>query len=233
MATLSTVYATDEDVAVRATGDYMVVCPEDQKVASGTDGVIDPAGPWQFTSATGNFTTRGLAPGHVIRLGGGMADAKPVREVFGATGDLFIVDTVDTDTQLTLRRIRQPSGLGMPPGVAVLSGIPFKVLTFAPQIEENSYDINKRFQVDPTLPFRSADSLFDIRELRQLAVLGTLKWAYFNAWRNSQQDAYLAKGKVARDDYCELRDRLVLHWTASSGSGQQSPTTPFSTRLSR
>jgi hypothetical protein len=232
MATLATVYATDEDVAVRAAGDFMVVCPEDQKITAGSDGVTDSANPWQFTSATGNFVVRGVVSGHIIRLGGGVADAATIRSAYGPSGDLFVVDTVDSATQLTLRRLRQLSGVGMPPGATTITAIPFKMLTFAPQIEENSYSINKRFEIDSTLPFRTVGRLFDIRELQQLTVLGTLKWAYFNAWRNSQQDAYLDKAKMVRSDYTDLLDRLVVHWM-NTNTGTQSPTTHFSTRLSR
>ena len=55
IATVPTVFATDEDIAVRAGDDYAALCPSSNKLAEGTDGVMDPGTPWDLSSASVDF----------------------------------------------------------------------------------------------------------------------------------------------------------------------------------
>ncbi len=50
-----TPYATDEDVALRASSDFLLLCPRDQKVACGSDGLLAPASPWSLFSPSIDF----------------------------------------------------------------------------------------------------------------------------------------------------------------------------------
>src|SRR3954467_9712135 len=42
MISFYTAYATDEDIALRASADYSILCPRDQKLGWGNDGVFYP-----------------------------------------------------------------------------------------------------------------------------------------------------------------------------------------------
>ncbi|MGZ6045669.1 MAG: hypothetical protein ACXWNW_14165, partial [Isosphaeraceae bacterium] len=64
----SVLYATDEAIKVRCSGDYDMLVPGDQVIASGSDGAILAASPWVLTSASVNFATAGLVAGNVIGI---------------------------------------------------------------------------------------------------------------------------------------------------------------------
>ena len=82
---LATVYATDEHIAVRATGDFTVLCPDWQRVAAGVDGVFAADAPWTLTSASVDFEAAGVASGHVISL-------TAPKATFKGSGELLAVD---------------------------------------------------------------------------------------------------------------------------------------------
>ena len=63
-------YCSDEDVACRCPGDFMILCPEWQTVAAGADGVFAANDPWVLQSASVDFLGVGLASGHVVALTG-------------------------------------------------------------------------------------------------------------------------------------------------------------------
>ena len=77
----SPVYATDEDIAVRAGGDFITLCPNWQQMAYGTDGLFAPGSPWVLNSTATNFAANNVAPNQVVWLsqpktqypGGGVA----------------------------------------------------------------------------------------------------------------------------------------------------------------
>ena len=62
------VYATDEDIAVRAGGDFVMLCPPWQQMASGVDGVFGADAPWVLDSASVNFQSNGVTPNQVVQL---------------------------------------------------------------------------------------------------------------------------------------------------------------------
>ena len=88
-------YATDEDVAVRAPGDYSVLCPAWQTLSAGGDGVFAGGSPWVLSSASAGFSGQGAAAGHVVLLSG----PKPQ---FKGTGLLFAVDSAAAGTLFAL-----------------------------------------------------------------------------------------------------------------------------------
>src|SRR5437762_9727881 len=127
MSMLTTIYATDEDIAIRASSDFLLLCPRDQKLASGTDGMFASSGRWTLTSPTVDLASCGIAAGNVVQLLGPSA-------YFKVPGETLVVATVATGA-LGLRRKGEAAGIGQPPGPPTgLSGVEFIVATLAPQI---------------------------------------------------------------------------------------------------
>src|SRR4051794_19838920 len=121
MTALSTPYATDEDVALRASADFAILCPKDQCLASGRDGGFT-GDRWTLSSPTVDFLANGLTPGHVVRL------TQPVN-LFKPPGEAFVVVSVAPNA-VTLRRKGQPAGVGQPAApVEGASNVEFAVTT--------------------------------------------------------------------------------------------------------
>ncbi len=229
-ATIPTPYATDEDVALRASADFPLLCPRDQKLASGSDGVFLASDPWTLTSASVDFHAQGLAPGQVVQLetpgAGPMAGAECLVVLGTAPGSVI------------LRRKGQPGGVGMPPGGADgLGGVRFKVATLGPQIALTSIDIDRRFGIANGLyPGRVASELADPTEIRDAVVLTVLYRQYLDASREvaGPADTFAAKAQAVKAELDDLLARLAIHWNRSCGDDDLGPpTTRFSTRMSR
>jgi hypothetical protein len=223
MPPLTTVYATDEDVCVRATGDFVVLCPDWQKQAYGKDGVFASGDPWTLTSATVDFGAAGVAAGMVVSL------TQP-KTTFKGSGDLLAVDAV-AGSSVTLRRIGAASGLGSPPGPAAgVTGVEFTVPTMAPQIEEASYSLNRQWNIDANLPGRSPTDMYELRDLREATVLTVLLRRYTAENRADQGDFRLKIDQTSQALNL-LVDRLSIRW---GPTGTDPPeTTIFSARLVR
>jgi hypothetical protein len=220
---LSTVYASDENVAVRCSGDFPILAPDWQKVAYGADGAFAPGSPWTLTSATVDFGAAGAAFGHVVAL------RKPA-SAFKGSGELLAVETA-SGAALSLRRIGAKAGAGAPPApVSGLVGVEFVVATLAPQIEEASFDLNRRFNIDPSVPGRTPADLHDLRELRQACVLTVLARRYAAETRGDRGD-FALKLQQARDELSEVLARLEVRWGAGGSDGRS--TSLFSTRIVR
>ncbi len=219
---LSIVYASDEDVAVRATGDFAVLAPDWQKAAFGIDGSFAAGDPWTLASATVDFEAAGVRPGHVVSL------RKP-NTIFKGAGELLAVASA-AGKALTLRRIGARVGEGSPPApLAGVSGVEFHITTLAPQIEEASFELNRRFGIDPRVPGRSPDSLLDRRELRAACVLTVLAQRYSAETRGGEGDFPLKITRV-HQELSESLARLEVRWKSAMGSGSSSM---FSTRIER
>lgn len=221
-APLTIVYATDENLAVRATGDFAVLCPDWQKQAYGADGVFSSGIPWVLTSATVDFQASGVAPGMIARLTG-------PRTSFPGSGDMLAVDSV-AGSNLTLRRIGQAPGVGAAPGAAGVTGVTFAVLTMGPQIEEASYSLNRQWNIDAGLPGRTPSDLYDLRDLRQATVLTVLLRRYVAETRSKDGDFSLKIGAI-KEALDEAQGRLSIRWGTSGVDPP--PSTMFSTRLVR
>lgn len=215
----SVLYATDENIAVRASGDFLDLVPEWQVLAAGSDGVISSGSPWVLSSASGSFVLAGVMPGHIMTLDG---------PAFGPDGLLAAVDSC-TATTITLRRAgAKASGLGQPPGIA--TGIVYSIPTLGPQIEDATYDINHRFGIDDLIVLRSATQLYDLRELRQATVLTVLYRQYTTMSRTKEGD-WAAKRDLAKQELDDLLDRVSLRWKQNPVDPPD--TTKFSTRIGR
>ena len=227
-------FATDEDIAVRASGDFEALCPRDQVVAAGNDGAFNPGSPWTLVSASVDFLGQGLRAGQVARLG------RPASS-FGANGELFAIESVATGA-ITLRRKGQPCGVGQPPAPAAgLTGVEFSVRTLGPQIGRASYDLDARFGIDDRVAGRRSVDLGDPFQLREAAVLTVLYRQYQDQSRAGSRnpetgvpdDPFALKARIIKEELDEVLDRLALRWGVDEVERRDASTTRFSTRLSR
>ena len=223
-------YATDEDVAIRAPADFLALCPRDQTVAAGRDGVFLPDEPWTLRSPSTDFAAAGIEPGQVVRLAGG---------AFGPQGECFAVDRVGPGG-MTVRRKGQGPGLGLPPGAgSVASGVEFAVRTLAPQVDRACLDLNHRLGIDEAVPGRRPCDLRDPLSLAEAAVLLVLSRQYLDLARrfggnaDEPEDWYGAKARATRAELDALLDRLVLRWNTPAGPDPVAPIARFGVRLSR
>ena len=175
-----TPYCTDEDVAVRARGDYLTLCPPDSILAQGVDGSIT-GGAWVLTSATVNFATQGVAKGNVLALSG-------PQPAFTKSGQLFAVDSV-SGMSVTLRRYGMDPGVGAPPSSGSVSGVVFSVPTFGPAIASACLDANQMFGLDPNVALRAPGLVYDpANMLGQYCVLVLLHRRYTDETRADRGD---------------------------------------------
>lgn len=218
-----TPYCTDEDVAVRACGDFGILCPKFQLLASGTDGVFTAGSPWSITSASNTFAN--VAAGNVVILEG-------PRPNFTGDGEIFGVASVAAGV-LTLKRIGLDPGVGTPPGPTSggLTAVVFKVRTLQPQINSACLDLNMTFGIDPNIANKSPGLIYDPNlELNQAAVLTVLQRQYAMEVRSERGD-FALKLRQIETDLAALKGRMTVKWGAL-GEGDM-PKTFFGMRIRR
>ena len=231
-----TVYATDEDIALRASTDFSSLCPRDQVLAIGSDGVFSGSDPWTLISATVDFAAYGLTPGLLARL------SKPTT-AFGPNGKLFAIQGVGSGS-ITLRRKGQAPGVGQPPAPpGGLNGVEFAVRSLGPQLVLASYDMERRFGIDDCIAGRRSVDLHDYHQLREAVVLTVLSKQYLDQSRqfsggiadssDRPGDVYAAKARIAKAELDEVLDRLALRWNEADVATRAIATTRFSMRISR
>jgi hypothetical protein len=229
MNTLRTIYATDEDIALRAAADFTILCPKDQKLAAGSDGSFSATNPWTMTSSTVDFSAYGLTPGQLIQL------VKPVM-AYKPPGEAFVIVSFAPGA-VTLRRKGQLSSVGQPPGPqAGLASIEFLITTLGPQIEAASYDLNRRYGIDDLVVGRQSSELYDPREVKDATVLTVLYRQYQSMSREAgeHRDNFAAKAQAFKDELDDVLARVVVHWLpVNLGGTKQSDTLRFSTRVAR
>ncbi len=230
------VYATDEDIALRASTDFSALCPRDQMLAVGADGVFATSDLWTLTSVSVDFAAFGLTPGLLARL------TKPTT-AFGPNGELFAIQRVATGA-ITLRRKGQAAGVGQPPSPqGGLASVEFAVRSLGPQLALASYDIDRRFGIDDCVAGRRSVDLYDPQQLREAVVLTVLYKQYLDQSRQftsrvadqseTPGDVYAAKARIAKAELDEVLDRLALKWNEADVASRAIATTRFSTRISR
>jgi hypothetical protein len=217
------VYATDEDILVRAGGDFVTLAPKWQAQAIGVDGVFASGIPWVLSSASVNFATNQVQPNMVVALTAPKAN-------YPGGGDLLAIDSVASNA-ITLRRPHQDLNVGSPPGPAAgLTGVAFAIVTFFPQIEEASFDIKRRFGIDENISFRTSSWIYDQRDLRMLTVLTVLYDRYTAELRSDRGDWVRKMGHI-RNLRDEVLERVTIRW-GPLGNSQES-TGVFSQRYCR
>lgn len=217
------VYATDEDIAVRAAGDFLTLCPSWQVMATGTDGVFANGVPWQLTSATVNFESNGVAANQVVWLSG-------PKSTFPGGGQLLAIDTV-VGNAINLRRLHKDLNVGQPPGPAAgLTGVTFTINTLDPQTEEASFDIKRRFGIDENITFRYSSWIYDLRDLRMATVLTVLKDRYRAETRTDRGDFAIKANSISRA-LDEILDRVQVRWGPYGNSSE--PSSIFGCKVTR
>jgi hypothetical protein len=219
----SPVYCTDEDIAVRAGGDYFLLAPAWQQMAAGTDGVITGGSPWVLTSAAQvNFATNNVSPNQVVQLSAPKTN-------FPGSGQFLAVDSV-SGASITLRRLHQDLNVGQPPALAGVTGVTFTINTLGPQIEEASWDIKQRFGIDENVFYRSSSYIYVLRELRIATVLNVLKQRYAAEVRVERGD-WSYKFNLIRSELDQTLDRIRVLWGQFGNSAE--PSTVFNTKICR
>lgn len=222
-------YATDEDLALRASSDFSILCPRDQKVAVGEDGFFSVGDRWTLSSASVDFLAQGASAGQVVLL------TKP-STVFRSPGEIFAIQAVQTGAVL-LRRKGQPSGVGQPPSPTEgLQGVEFSIATLAPQIASATLDVNRRFGIDSNpLIGRPNTQLVDPGELRDSVVLTVLHRLYLDLSRETgaNRDTFASKAFAIRAELDEVLARLAIHFLSTNSTTGVDLVTRFQTRISR
>jgi len=219
----SPVFCSDEDIAVRAGGDFVTLCPQWQQMAAGTDGVFTAGSPWVLSSATVSFAANGVAPNQVVQL------TAPKSQYPGG-GSLLAVDSVSGST-VTLRRLHKDLNVGQPPAPAAgLTGVTFTINTLDPQTEEASFDIKRRFGIDEKIIYRSSTWVYDERDLRLATVL-TVLYDRYTAEARTERGDFPGKIKMIRSQLDQVLDRVQVRWGPYGNSSE--PSTIFNCKISR
>jgi hypothetical protein len=219
----SPVYCSDEDIAVRASGDFITLCPSWQQMAYGADGAFAPSAPWVLTSSSVNFGTNGVAPNQVVWL------SAPKTQYPGG-GQLLAIDSV-SGSSITLRRLHKDLNVGQPPAPAAgLTSVTFTINTLDPQTEEASFDLKRRFGIDENITFRYSSWIYDLRDLRMATVLQVLKDRYRSETRVERGDFALKANSISRA-LDEVLDRVQVRWGPYGNSAE--PSTVFGCKITR
>jgi hypothetical protein len=221
--------ATDEDIALRASADFALLCPRDQKLAAGTDGFFAPNDRWTLRSPSVDFSAQGVYAGQVVQL---LGPASIIR----SPGESLIVESA-SGSAVTLRRKGQLFGEGQPPAPAAGSvGIEFLVATLKPQILGAGRDVQGRLGLGDA---ELVSTLFDqatATALRDAVVLSTLYRQYRDMCREAagpSSDLLASKAIVVKQEFEERVERLILRLGLNLGIGSEKPLGRLSARLSR
>lgn len=222
-SSLTTIYATDEDVVALAGADFQVLASRWHAFARGADGVFAAGDPWTLTSGSNDFAAQGLLPNMVVQL------LKPAAN-FPGSGDLLAVETVAAHA-LGLRRVGEAVGVGQPPAPAAgLAQVQFLVTSLRRQLEDTSYLLNEQFSIDPALALRTPGDVYDLRVMRRLTVYQTVLRLYANQNRTSKGD-FADKVDYYSEAYEAELAGANLRW--GTRGDQQPATSRFSTRVTR
>ena len=217
------VYCTDEDILVRAGGDFAILCPPWQQMASGSDGAFEPGCPWILTSASVNFGANGVSSNQVIWL------TSPKSQYPGG-GQLLAIDG-SSGNSITLRRPHKDLYVGQPPAPSTgLNGVSFTINTLDPQSEQASFDIKRRFGIDENITYRNSSWIYDLRDLRMATVLSVLYDRYIQENRSERGD-FQTKIVRIRQQLDDVLARVQVRWGPFGNSSE--PSTLFGCKLSR
>lgn len=222
---LATVYCTDEAIAIRCNSDHQVLTPDANLIAEGSDGSFVSPDRWTLRSATVDFEAQGVKPGSLVAI----RDDGRDRRIKGS-GELLVADAVAGGT-VTLRRIGMAGGKGQAPAPADgLTDVKFSVSTLAPQIEQASDELNRRFGIDPAKASRDPSWIYDRRELEEATMLTVLLRQYTVDARTSTGDFPL-KIKEIKQALDGALSRLQVKWGPRGDAAP--PTSVFGMRVIR
>lgn len=216
-------FCSDENIAVRAGGDILSLTPPWQVGSAGTDGAFAAGFPWVLTSATVDFAANGIQPNQIVHL------TRPPSQYPGG-GHILAIDAVSAGS-LTLRRLHSDLNVGQPPAPAAgLTGVTFSIPTLLPQIEEASFAIKQKYNIDETIFVRSSTYMHDRRDLRMAVVLAVLLARYTQECRTDRGD-FPRKIELIRQELGEVMGRVQVRWGTSGEVGN--PASLFGAKVSR
>lgn len=204
--TLETIYCDDEDIAIKAGGDFMLLAPRWQRLAYGIDGAF-AAQSFAMTSQTATFTDD-VADGNVIWL------TKPADYYRG--GEIFAISSVDDDNTITLRRLGTPDGVGLPPGgLAARAGVEFSVPTMMPQIIEATLELSRRLGIDANTIGRTPQDVRDLHDLQLATVLMVLVAQTAVMFQSDSKGGWSLKNQNHSAELESVLSRLRVRWGPS------------------
>lgn len=214
-------YATDEDIAALADGDFATVAPRDVAAAYGTDGVI-VAGSWVLSSAAVDFEAQGLKSNMIIQLLDASAGLK-------GSGILMAVESV-SGHECTMRRIGQAVGWGQPPIAVGATAIEFIVATLGNIMESVAYGLHQRYAMDDKFMTRAPSNVYDLRVFRNVTVYETLRRRYVSLNRTKAGD-FTEKIKHYADEVETELNTITVRWGPDGMS--QTPSSGGQARIAR
>jgi hypothetical protein len=197
--TFATLYATAEDLIIKAPADVPDLYPRDQVWAKGSDGQLD-ATARVFLSASCPFHMFGVPAGSLIILS---RERSPVGDRAGER-EVLVVDAVSpSDGSAVLRRRGRLAGEGMPSAMGpAASGLGFVVPDLDPQLRSAADRLRRRFGlVDDRW-------LKDPGDFRLAVTLLTLYDLYAGQTKQSQGVASVT-GQVVKKDLYQARSEVV------------------------
>jgi hypothetical protein len=190
---LSTFDLTDEDLADRVSPEFLLLAPDSECLASGTDGVFDDSDRWTLTSASNDFESQGVSAGNLCKVELVVAPVAPRTSPTTRQIGLFAVASAD-GTSLTLRRLRKPAETGLPPGpVAGGSGYTFKVESLLPQLIDGADFVASRYSITDVSQIKAGTEGLCRRAAKLKAII--------NAYAAQSRNA----GDEAKDDFTAQR----------------------------
>jgi hypothetical protein len=138
MSDFAAYYCSDEDIAIKALGDYATLMSRAMRLAYGADGVFVSGNRWLLKSASNDFAAQGVPEGAVCTIS---INGKRENEVIYAAASA-------SAEGLTLRHLGLPAGVGLPPApIAGATNVAFDVKTCLPSIAEQTRILNQLYRV--------------------------------------------------------------------------------------
>lgn len=212
MIDFSAYYCSDEDVAVKAQGDYATLMTRSMRMAYGSDGAFSSGDRWLLTSSSNDFGTQGIPEGAVCMVA---KDGKPDNAA------LYTVASASSGG-LALRGLGLPVGVGLPPGpLSGASGVTFDVKTCLPSIAEQTRILSQLYRV-PALNQLQLSSDF-----KRACVLLVLIDLFGTQTRSGEKgdDNWGRKMKSAADELAALY--AILDRTYGLPAQARRPSTPI------
>lgn len=158
-----------------------------------------------FSAAGMNYTSQGVAVGHVIYLSDGVGNIDGVYE---------IVNVVST-TQLTLSVVRSndtASAISIGSG----SNLFFRISTFGPQIAQAEYELSQRLRLKPGFSDSAYDltNLADQKNLKAACVFWSLSRIFGSRYGSGTGDGLSATWTAYQNkmtDYMERAEISLRH----------------------
>jgi hypothetical protein len=184
-------FSTDRDIARYEPALYWGLYQPSLVIAAGTGGVL--AGT-TYTAAGAAFISRAVEAGGIVYL----------RSDDGRLEGLFEIVSVDSETQLTVSVIRADRASQPIAPPLSLTGVTYRVCTYAPQANDVFIRLCGHFDISPA----EAATIPDISTLRQAETFMTMAVIFtILATKESFSQGYLDKSAKYTEDFLDALDR--------------------------